>query len=626
MNILWLSNAPWAATGYGNQTRLFTKRINDLPEYSLSIAAFYGLEGAPLTWDGIKIYPRAYHPYGVDIAAAHGDQIKADVIISLIDAWVMDADLLQSNGARWIPWFPVDSEPLPAAVLGKIKDAYKRIVFSRFGEKMVHDAGLDCYYVPHGIDTKTFKPGDRKVARERLKLPEGKFIVGMVAANKGFPSRKSFPECIFAFAKFHEEHPHTLLYLHTTKSERGEMNGMNLPAYIEGLGLKLGEDVIFCDQYHGIIGFPDNYMVDLYNAFDVLLSPSMGEGFGIPILEAQACGCPVIVGDWTAMSELCFAGWKIAKEHSHMFWDQVGAYKFMPNPAAIYQALAQAYTQAGKLRHKARKGAEGYDVERVMAKYWKPVLKEIAALVDEWKPKHVHEWIKVGLFNPDGSLSTPCKACGAEALSERGKPTRIIDGGFENPDNLEFVHPDGLEWLLLRETRRDYGADKLNLNKSSIVVDIGAHVGVVSMSLAKRYGCKVIAFEPNPDNFARLLENIIANNLGSLITALPCAVTGDGRKVKIGTDTDNSGGNDIYGDGVEVESVTLAEIMDRAIGTVDLLKIDAEGAEYEILKDVDLSNIRAIRGEFHGQDGKALLDAVTAKVPDTRVTLQGWTG
>ena len=139
----------------------------------------------------------------------------------------------------------------------------------------------------------------------------------------------------------------------------------------------------------------------------------------------------------------------------------------------------------------------------------------------------------------------------------------------------------------MRETHRDYGADELNLNKSSIVVDIGAHVGVVSMTLAKRYGCKVFAYEPNPDNFSRLIANIMANDLGDLITPFPVAVTGDGRCVKIGTSTDNSGGNDIYGDGVEVESVTLAQILDDVGGHIDLLKIDAEGAEYEILKDAD---------------------------------------
>lgn len=39
----------------------------------------------------------------------------------------------------------------------------------------------------------------------------------------------------------------------------------------------------------------------------------LGEGFGIPIIEAQAAGCPVIVTDCTAMTELCLSGWLIEK-------------------------------------------------------------------------------------------------------------------------------------------------------------------------------------------------------------------------------------------------------------------------------------------------------------------------
>jgi FkbM family methyltransferase len=179
----------------------------------------------------------------------------------------------------------------------------------------------------------------------------------------------------------------------------------------------------------------------------------------------------------------------------------------------------------------------------------------------------------------------------------------------------------------MREVERDYRADELNLTKDSVVVDIGAHVGVVSISLAKTYGCKVYAYEPNGKNFERLINNTVGNGVDPLVQCWQFAVTGDGRKVQISDNPDNSGGGNIYGtEGDKVASVTLASILEEVGGEIDLLKIDCEGAEFEILADTEsLKHVHAIRGEFHGANGdtKALLESVQAIVPDTRVTMLG---
>jgi FkbM family methyltransferase len=208
------------------------------------------------------------------------------------------------------------------------------------------------------------------------------------------------------------------------------------------------------------------------------------------------------------------------------------------------------------------------------------------------------------------------------------KTCQLIEGGFPNPLGLKFTRPDGIEYLIMHEFSQG-GYDGLGLNESSRVVDIGAHVGVISMLLAKAYGCRVIAYEPAPGNYSRLLSNIRKNKLSKLILPLNAAVTRDGRDVFIDGDMSrNSGSMMIYhaGQGTRVASVTLADIICNH--TVDLLKIDCEGAEHEILDDfTPLVHVKAIRGEFHDLDGdnihfraEELLTRVRTIVPNTQVT------
>lgn len=384
--LLWLSNAPWAATGYGNQTGLFVPRLKRAG-FEMFVNAFYGLEGGVMNWGDIPVLPKGLLPYGQDIAAAHANYFEIRYILSLVDAWVFNNspfyESLINERVRWLAWFPVDSDPLPPPVLEAVRRAYKRIVFSRFAERMVNDAGLDCHYIPHGINTKALYPLPMSEARKHLRdfvripVPDDAFLVGMVAANKGFPSRKAFAEQIQAFSIFKKKHSDALLYLHTSDGEMGEFQGVNLPEYIASVGLRVGKDVLFPPRYNYFMGFPDEFMRNLYSAMDVHLLASTGEGFGIPIVEAQACGTPVIVGDWTAMPELCFSGWKV--KECHPYWTLLASYQYLPEVGAVVDALEAAYNMRGndEYRKRAEKGAKAYDADRVTEKYWIPFLTEL---------------------------------------------------------------------------------------------------------------------------------------------------------------------------------------------------------------------------------------------------------
>jgi glycosyltransferase involved in cell wall biosynthesis len=160
--------------------------------------------------------------------------------------------------------------------------------------------------------------------------------------------------------------------------ENGAHNGINLRELAEDCGIPEG-NIEFTDGYTLRVGLPDHRMAQLYSAFDVLLAASYGEGFGIPVVEAQACGTPVIVSDFTAQPELCGAGWKIPTQPFHDFLQR--SWFGVPSVGAITEALieargrstAEVAAQAGE----ARRFALQYDQPAVWDRYWLPVMREL---------------------------------------------------------------------------------------------------------------------------------------------------------------------------------------------------------------------------------------------------------
>jgi glycosyltransferase involved in cell wall biosynthesis len=118
-------------------------------------------------------------------------------------------------------------------------------------------------------------------------------------------------------------------------------------------------------------------MAALFNGTDVLLASTMGEGFGLTLLEAQACGTVAIANDFSASPELLGDGWLTENQP---YWDGTQLSWFAtPNIPSIVDALEAAYKRGRGRSDKARKFAFDYDADRVWKKYWKPYLKMLAA-------------------------------------------------------------------------------------------------------------------------------------------------------------------------------------------------------------------------------------------------------
>lgn len=308
--------------------------------------------------------------------------LRGGAVFTLMDVWVLDPSIWRELNT--ICWTPIDHEPAPGPIVGFFQNSGAvPVAMSRFGEQQLTDAGLDPLYCPHAVDCDVYKPVSSP--RSKTKMPKDAFIVGMVAANKGNPSRKCFSEAFQAFKAFHDRHPEALLYLHTEGT--GRLDGVNLPELMRAVGMD-PESALFCDQYR-VMHYPFSHetMAAVYSSLDVLLMPSVGEGFGLPAIEAQACGTPVIASDFSAQPELVGAGWTVS---GHRFYTPLKAFQFHPDVEDITDALERSYgLSAGAKRDhakKAREFAQGYHIDKVLEEHMLPALEEASGRFDERKP------------------------------------------------------------------------------------------------------------------------------------------------------------------------------------------------------------------------------------------------
>lgn len=150
-----------------------------------------------------------------------------------------------------------------------------------------------------------------------------------------------------------------------------------------------------------------------------------------------------------------------------------------------------------------------------------------------------------------------------------------------------------------------YGMNQLfQLTPTSCVVDIGANVGAFTVMAANQVKQgKIIAVEPVSGNFQMLSQNIAMNGMKN-VSLIQKAVGGQEGEMEIFSSGSQS--SLYWGEGLKKEKVqltTLAKVLDEhGIDKVDLLKMDCEGAEFDILLqsgDETLKKIRTIVMEYH---------------------------
>lgn len=371
MKILWVSNAPTTPGGYGTQTAIATRQIRELG-HDIEILAFnLGTSSTLISddWNGIKIHPGGNKVYANGLVNPVARKIGADLIIVFGDVWVHNP--AQFEGSNVAVWAPIDTDPLGGMDNFWLKACNARqlhfIAMSKHGLNTVAAAGYEPLYVPHVVDIGVFCPApDRAALRAAQGIPADAFIVSMTSENRG--PRKSFPQQFEGFRDFRRKYPNSYLRCHTDprhEEEGGVAQAMAILHVAHSLGID--DAVEFPDHFrYETSDYPPSYLAELYQSADVHLQCSRAEGFGIPIIEAQACGTPVITTDWSAMTELVppQAGWRVGGIRD--WHDGHRSWWLIPDPRQITDALVRAKkeTSAAMRRACTKHVVQNYSIEQ----------------------------------------------------------------------------------------------------------------------------------------------------------------------------------------------------------------------------------------------------------------------
>lgn len=387
MRIAWYSNSPKATSGYGTQTRQMLPRLK-ADGHDVCVLGLWGHESGVEAFDTphgpVPLWPRGVVHYGLDVVDAQARAWFGDEpgwVITLYDVWVLRNVW---KGLRIASWTPVDHDPVTPGVAAWAKD-HPTIAMSRFGQRALAAAGIDSVYIPHGIEP-VYRPVQSDI-RERLAVPDDAFLVMVNAANIKAPhlDRKAWQQNLRAFAVFAQRHPDAVIYLHTDPTRP---DGFPIASFLDYLGLPEQQTRItdLMSYRAGIIDADE--MARLYTAADVLLSASMGEGFGLAVPESMACGTPAIVTDATAQPEIVADhGWKVGYDP---YWDEMQRSDMaMPAIVDIIDALEEAYSEKGTDRAAERSAAgiahvrAEYDADTVYADRWRPFLTAMESSLAE---------------------------------------------------------------------------------------------------------------------------------------------------------------------------------------------------------------------------------------------------
>ena len=321
MKVIWVSNYHGQATGYGTVCRHVVPYINNNSRHEMIEFAMSGLSRVlPFEDHGVKVYGCTGQggKFGVGDWLSVQAAEKADVWLLNFDAWA-EGQRIASTGIKYVMYPPIDHDPLPPVWLDSLRTAFEIVPYCEFGKRVMRE-GMGLVYpimdpIPHGVDTKIFRP--MEVSKTQVfgrETPQDAFIIGIFKNNQG--TRAKYEVQLEGVRMFLDrvKDDSVRIYIH---ANRVGQQAPNIGELVRQFDLSGHVYLVGPQRYRN--GLSDEELAETYNACDVILNAVAGEGWGLPITEAFACGKPVIATAFSSMPELLSG---VEGETEKKIWDQ----------------------------------------------------------------------------------------------------------------------------------------------------------------------------------------------------------------------------------------------------------------------------------------------------------------
>jgi glycosyltransferase involved in cell wall biosynthesis len=409
LKILYYGDSPLAQTGMGRVADNMLKHIYKATKASIEVVGIN---------HNFPYYDREEYPYKIFPANFNGgdplgrDMIREFILQGRFDVLIMDNDpeilysllpaIKQSqieNKFKTVAYFPIDTE---APFVGDmVKELIKAIDYPCVFTEFAKSACIENYgkiaekltVIYHGVDTDIYKPCnliDRKKFRlDVFDVDDDTFLITNVGRNQW---RKDFYRTIIGFLLFYREHNDSVLYLHAKRKDIGGDLLAQFMSCCSQVGLdstemiKNGRVKFTGDNFNTFTGISQENLAMVYACSDVVVSTNVGEGFGLPTVEAMACNTPVVLPDNTATTELVGVkeerGYLIDSGTNVNLWDIDYGFSEVPRPKVdIYsfvERLNTVYNNREEAKGKAKKA-----LDWVQNYTWKDLSKKFVNIIKE---------------------------------------------------------------------------------------------------------------------------------------------------------------------------------------------------------------------------------------------------